>query len=163
MTPLTDVDAAQFRHLCGHFITGVVIVTMRTADGNPIGMTANSFASVSLEPPLVSVNIDRAAEIHDVILGGDMFALNILANGQEELSRRFAEPQPDPFDGIGYAPNEHGIPLLHDVLAVIECRRHSTFAAGDHTIIVGRVVGGRVGQGRPLMYFRGGYQDFRAG
>lgn len=155
--PHADVDPAEFRQLCGHFTTGVVIITALTAEGEPAGMTANSFASVSLTPPLISVNVDHAAEMHQVLRASKQFAINILNSGQEAHSRRFAGNARGRFDGIGYRIEDRGFVLLDGALATIACQAHSSFEAGDHTIHVGRVVGGSVASGRPLLYYRGGY------
>ena len=156
------IDAAVFRQLCGRFPTGVVVVTTTMEDGRPVGMTANSFTSVSLNPPLVSVNVDQNAAMHQHMARAERFAINILESGQEALSRRFAEEHPDRFDGIGYHMSDGGYPLLDGALAVLECIRHIAFVAGDHMIVVGEVTGGSVSDGRPLLYYRGGYYDFPA-
>jgi flavin reductase (DIM6/NTAB) family NADH-FMN oxidoreductase RutF len=156
-TLMPDVDSAQFRQLLGRFATGVVIVTTCDPADRPIGMTANSLASVSLEPPLVSLSIDRAAQLHDAILRAPAFAVNVLSAEQEALSRRFAGPHTDRFDGVGYTLNDRGLVLLEGTLAHIECERHADFPGGDHTIVVGRVVGGATYDRRPLLYYRGGY------
>ena len=155
--PYHDVDPAQFRQLCGHFATGVVIITATAPDGSPAGMTANSFASVSLAPPLISVNVDHAADMHAVLRHAKQFSINILNSGQEALSRRFAGNTSGRFDGIGYRIEDRGFVLLDGALAVLTCASHASFEAGDHTIHVGRVVGGNVAPGRPLLYYRGGY------
>jgi flavin reductase (DIM6/NTAB) family NADH-FMN oxidoreductase RutF len=155
--PFRDVDPAQFRQLCGHFATGVVIITAAAPDGSPVGMTANSFASVSLDPPLISVNVDHTAEMHGVLLTAKGFVLNILESCQETLSRRFAGNVPQRFDGVGYHLDDRGFLLLDGSLASIACEPHTSFEAGDHTIFVGRVIGGTVSTGRPLLYYRGGY------
>ena len=155
--PFRDVDPAQFRQLCGHFATGVVIITATGKDGAPAGMTANSFASVSLAPPLISINVDHAADMHAVLLGADGFALNVLESGQEALSRRFAGNEAGRFDGVGYRVDDRGFVLLDGALATIACVPHARFEAGDHSIFIGRVTGGGVGPGRPLLYYRGGY------
>jgi len=154
---VVDLDDAQFRQLLGRFATGVVVITLTTPDGRPHGMTANSLASVSLHPPLLSVSIDHAAVMHDLITRADQFVINILAGHQEALSRRFADPHDDRFDGVGYHLGQHGGVLLDGALAHIECLRHDTLEAGDHTIVVGRVMAGETGDGRPLLYYRGGY------
>jgi flavin reductase (DIM6/NTAB) family NADH-FMN oxidoreductase RutF len=154
---MADVDAAQFRHLCGRFATGVVVITARAPDGSPAGMTANSFTSVSLEPPLVSVNVEHVADFHAVVTTAERFVINILATDQEALSRRFAGPTQQRFDGIGFRESDLGQIVLDGVIAAIECVRVALFEAGDHTIVVGRVQGGMVREGRPLLYFRGGY------
>lgn len=154
---MPDVDSAQFRQLCGRFATGVVVITATMPDGSPAGMTANSFTSVSLEPPLVSINVDRAADFHAVIMAADGFVINVLSSEQEATSRRFAGPAPHRFEGVGYRQVRGGRILLSGVIATIQCDRHAAFDVGDHTIVVGRVVGGEVHDGRPLLYFRGGY------
>ena len=154
---LHDVDSAHFRQLCGHFATGVVIITAADSAGAPAGMTANSFTSVSLSPPLVSVNVDHSSDFHPVLLQADGYVINVLESGQEALSRRFASKDPRRFDGVGYRLDDRGYILLDGVIAAIACVPHNRFEAGDHTVFVGRVIGGTVAPGRPLLYYRGGY------
>ena len=154
---LIDVDDAQFRQLLGRFATGVVVITLTGPDGRPHGMTANSLASVSLQPPLLSVSIDHGATMHDLITGADQFVVNVLSSHQEALSRRFADPHDDRFEGVGYHGGQHAGVLLDGALAHIECVRHDMVEAGDHTIVIGRVVAGETAEGRPLLYYRGGY------
>ncbi|HEU5170485.1 MAG TPA: flavin reductase family protein [Gemmatimonadales bacterium] len=151
------MDQALFRQLLGRFATGVTVLTVAAPDGRPHGMTANSLASVSLDPPLLLVCVDHAARMHGLITGAESFVVNVLASHQEELSRRFADPHDDRFEGVGYRVSRSGGVLLDGTLAHIDCRRHALYEAGDHTIIVGRVVGGVVSDGRPLLYYRGGY------
>ena len=154
---MREVDAAEFRHLCGHFATGVVILTAVDGAAQPAGMTANSFTSVSLVPPLVSINVDHAADMHAIMLGTERWSINVLESAQEPLSRRFAGNTTGRFDGVGYEIGPPGHLTLDGVLAVIHCRAENLFAAGDHTVFVGRVTGGVVRPGRPLLYYRGGY------
>jgi flavin reductase (DIM6/NTAB) family NADH-FMN oxidoreductase RutF len=154
---VTEIDSAQFRELLGRFATGVTIITLNGPDGRPQGMTASSLASVSLHPPLVSVCIDHAADLHDAIARSTRFVVNILESRQELLSRRFADQHEDRFEGVGYHRSPDGLVLLDGVLAHIECDRHATYPGGDHTIVVGRVTGGTTGEGHPLLYYRGGY------
>jgi flavin reductase (DIM6/NTAB) family NADH-FMN oxidoreductase RutF len=151
------VDPDHFRQLLGRFATGVTVLTVATPEGMPLGMTANSLASVSLEPPLISVCVDREADMHDAILRIPEFVVNVLASHQEALARRFADKHEDRFEGIGYHQSPEGLILLDGALAHIECRRHTQYPGGDHTIVVGQVVGGATGEGRPLLYYRGGY------
>ena len=155
--PIRDVDPAEFRQLCGHFATGVVVLTAQDTEGRPAGMTANSFASVSLSPPLMSVNVDHAADMHSVMKVAPRFAINILRSDQEAISRRFAGNLSRRFEGIGYRLDENGFILLDGVLATISCDSHTSFEAGDHTIFIGRIGGGSVASGHPLLYYRGGY------
>jgi 4-hydroxyphenylacetate 3-hydroxylase, reductase component len=152
-----SVDAALFRQLLGRFATGVSIVTACGADGRPTGMTASALASVSLEPPLLLIAVDKASDMHDVLRAAGHFAVNILASHQEALSRRFAEIDPNRFNGVGYREGRNGAPLLEDALAHIECAMHATVPGGDHTVFFGLVTGGEVTDLRPLVYFRSGY------
>jgi flavin reductase (DIM6/NTAB) family NADH-FMN oxidoreductase RutF len=123
-------------------------------------MTANSFASVSLDPPLVSVAIDATASTYTALLAAPRFAVNVLEAHQEALSRRFASGLPDRFEGVGWQRGPAGEVLLDGALAHILCEHWSTIPAGDHTILIGRVVGGvAADHGRPLLYYRGGYAD----
>ena len=133
------------------------MLTVRDPSGQPVGMTASSLASVSLEPPLVSVCVDHAAELHDLIVAAPEFVVNILESAQEELSRRFADKHEDRFAGIGYHAGPDGQIFLDGALAHIECERFAVYPGGDHTIIVGRVIGGDARDGHPLLYYRGGY------
>ncbi len=155
------VGPAEFRELCGRFATGVTIVTAIEPDGSPAGMTANSFASLSLAPPLISINVDHTADFHRTIVVAPAFVVNMLAHDQEALSRRFAggAPSPDRFAGIGYRRTERGGAVLSGGIGFIECEVFKTMAAGDHTLVIGRVVGGETHDGRPLVYFRGGYHS----
>lgn len=152
-----DLGPAEFRQLLGRFATGVTVVTTLDAGGRPHGMTANSLSSISLDPPLVLLAIEKIAMLHPVILGAARFVVNVLDERQETLSRRFARKEHDRFDGIGYGITAEGVPVLDGVLAHIECDRWAVHEAGDHSIVIGRVTGGAAREGRPLAYFRGGY------
>jgi flavin reductase (DIM6/NTAB) family NADH-FMN oxidoreductase RutF len=153
----TPVDADQFRQLLGRFATGVTVVTARSASGAPLGMTASSLASVSLDPPLVLVAVDRRNDMHNALKTAPHFAINILTADQEILSRRFASTDPNRFDGVGYREGRNGLPLLNDVVAHIECAMHGAVPGGDHTVYFGLVTGGDVTEARPLIYYRSGY------
>jgi flavin reductase (DIM6/NTAB) family NADH-FMN oxidoreductase RutF len=153
----TPADADQFRQLLGRFATGVTVVTTRSASGAPVGMTASSLASVSLDPPLVLVAVDRNNDMHDALKTSRHFAINILTADQEILSRRFASTDPNRFVGVGYREGRNGLPLLNDVVAHIECAVHAAVPGGDHTVYFGLVTGGEVTDARPLIYFRSGY------
>jgi flavin reductase (DIM6/NTAB) family NADH-FMN oxidoreductase RutF len=153
------MDSAQFRQLLGRFATGVTVITTRLTDGRPAGMTANSLASVSLEPPLLSACIARAAELYQPLMTAPGFVVNILEASQEILARRFADSHPDRFDGVGHHPSPGGFPVLDGAMAWMECAPHATFPGGDHTILVGRLLHGGTTDGAPLVYYRGGYTD----
>jgi flavin reductase (DIM6/NTAB) family NADH-FMN oxidoreductase RutF len=151
------VSKDEFRSAMSRFASGVTVVTTRAEDHQPSGLTVSSFASLSLEPPLVLVCIDKRASIHDLLIEGRYFAVNVLAKDQEILSRRFASRDTDRFSGTGYADGVTGVPILNDVLAAVECRIVHTYPGGDHTIVVGEVEHATVYDGKPLGYFRGGY------
>lgn len=136
------------------------MLTVRDPGGQPAGMTASSLASVSLEPPLLSVCVDHGAELHDRIVAAPEFVVNILERGQEELARRFADQHDDRFEGVGYHAGPDGQIFLDGALGNIECERFATYRGGDHTIVIGRVIGGDTGDGHPLLYYRGGYAAF---
>jgi flavin reductase (DIM6/NTAB) family NADH-FMN oxidoreductase RutF len=158
---LASIDPDNFRRLAGRFATGVAIVTTLDADGRPAGMTANSFAAVSLEPPLVSVAIDHAATIFPALLAATGFTVNILEAQQEVLSRRFAEGLPARFDGVGWRRAADDAVVLDGTLAHLRCEKWAEVAAGDHTIFIGRVTAGESAEhGKPLLHYRGGYADW---
>jgi flavin reductase (DIM6/NTAB) family NADH-FMN oxidoreductase RutF len=151
------VEKAEFRQTLGHFASAVTVVTATLEGDKPAGITVTAFTSLSLEPPLVLICIDKRARIHDHLARGAYFAVNILADDQEAVSRRFASSEPDQFREIGYTPGASGAPLIHDSVAAIECKIVDLLPGGDHTIIVGEVEATRIHQGKPLLYFRGGY------
>ena len=153
-----SIEAADFRRILGHFATGVTVVAASEPGGAPRGLTANAIASVSLDPPLVLVCVERDADTHDVILGAGAFAISILGEDGEELARRFATyPAGRKFEGVAYREEATGSPVLEAALGWIDCRLHTHHEGGDHTICVGEVVAGDAGEGAPLLYYRGGY------
>lgn len=152
-----SIDPDAFRAVLGRFASGVTVVTARGTDGRDAGMTVSAFCSLSLAPPLVLVCIARDASLHDALVPGHPFAVNVLAAGQEALSRRFSGDDVNRFDGIGYSRGQTGVALLDDTLAHLECRVATLHPGGDHTICVGEVVAAGVRAERPLLYYRGGY------
>ena len=151
------VDPDLFRSVLGRFASGITIVTARDGDGRDHGMTVSAFCSVSLEPPLVLVCIGHDATMHPLVGSLEHFAINILGSEQEALSRRFASKDIQRFEGIGFTRGESGVALLDGVLGWLECRTEMRHDAGDHTVLVGRVEAALAGDGRPLLYYRGGY------
>jgi 3-hydroxy-9,10-secoandrosta-1,3,5(10)-triene-9,17-dione monooxygenase reductase component len=151
------VEPPLFRQLLGRFATGVTVITCRSPKGGPVGMTANSLASVSLEPPLVLVSVEKIHEMHEALDSATHWVFNILSSEQEALSRRFAGAEPDRFLGVSYRENDRGIAVLEGVVAHIECEKHAAVPGGDHTVFIGLVVGGDTTDRRPLLYYRGGY------
>jgi flavin reductase (DIM6/NTAB) family NADH-FMN oxidoreductase RutF len=152
------VDAARFRQLLGTFATGVAVVTVRDPDGRPEGMTASAIASVSLDPPLLLVCVGREAEFHRPLGRARHFALNVLAEDQEALSRRFAADVADRFAGVAWEPHASGAPLLEGAAAHIICAQWSAHLAGDHTVFFGQVTDGAVFPREPLLHVHGGYR-----
>jgi len=151
------IDPDEFRAVLGRFASGVTVLTVRAADGSDHGMTVSAFCSVSLEPPLVLACIERNADMYAILPKATHFGISILAEGQEALSRRFAELPSGRFDGIGYSRAESGVALLDDALAHLDCRKIDRHEAGDHTIYIGEVQSATCRQDRPLLYYRGGY------
>jgi flavin reductase (DIM6/NTAB) family NADH-FMN oxidoreductase RutF len=158
--PTSAIDPATFRSVLGRFASGVTVITVRDDQLFDHGMTVTAFCSVSLDPPLVLVCIGKSASLHGVLGTGNTasrFAVNILESKQEELARRFAEEHPDRFEGVGFSRGMTGAPILDDCLDVIECEVQSRHSAGDHTIVIGTVIGSAMNEGSPLLYYRGGY------
>jgi flavin reductase (DIM6/NTAB) family NADH-FMN oxidoreductase RutF len=156
------IPTAEFRSALRHFPAGVTVVTTRDADGAPCGLTASAFTSVSLNPPLVLVCIDHAATAYRAFMQADWFAVNILAKGQEHLSRLFATTGADKFTGVAFRDGQGRVPILDDVVATLECKVAHRYAGGDHTIFVGQVEGVSVNGGAPLVYCRGTYHHVGA-
>jgi flavin reductase (DIM6/NTAB) family NADH-FMN oxidoreductase RutF len=154
-TPPT-FSAQEFRTALGMFATGVTIVTARTAEGQLIGLTANSFNSVSLSPPLVLWSLARAAASLAFFSAGSHYAINVLAADQKVLAERFASRGADRWTGVGFDVGAGGAPLLHGAAATFECFNRSRYEEGDHVIFVGEVerCAHRVGAS-PLLFHGG--------
>jgi flavin reductase (DIM6/NTAB) family NADH-FMN oxidoreductase RutF len=135
----------------------VTVVTARGADGEPLGLTVSSFCSVSLHPPLVLVCIDRRSDANDVLGDTRHFAVSVLSEDQEDVSRRFASPGRDKLEGFEFADGRHGLPLVPGALAHVQCKVHSRHEEGDHTVWVGEVMALAARSGRPLLYHAGAY------
>ena len=153
------IDKQEFRRVLGHFAAGVTIITTIGDDAKPYGLTATAFTSVSLEPALVLVCIDKRAESHPHFHTSRVFAVNFLAIDQQELSRRFAVSGGDKFTGITLREGVTGAPILADVLGHLECRTTDVCEGGDHTIFIGQVEAADAREGEPLLYFRGAYRQ----
>ena len=120
-------------------------------------MTVSAFCSVSLEPPLVLICIEKSASAYEALTTSPAFVVNILSAAQEQIARRFSIVDIDRFEGVGYSRSRNGFAIIDDVLGVIECNRVSSHEGGDHTIILGEVEATRAETGTPLLYYRGGY------
>lgn len=147
-----------FRETCAQFASGVAVVTVRTPDGTPHGLTVSSFTPVSLEPPLILVCIDHECTILAHFRSAAHFAVNILSAAQREYSVIFSEKPEGRFEGIAWYPGESGAPLLPEVLALLECSVAQVLDAGDHAILIGEVIRSEPGRGDPLVYFNRAYR-----
>ncbi|MCY1641008.1 alpha/beta fold hydrolase [Methylorubrum sp. SL192] len=152
--------AKRFRNALGTFATGVTVVTTLQENGEPRGFTANSFSSVSLDPPLVSICIARTASSHPIFKAAPRFAVNILAQDQRDVSGVFASKRPDKFEQVAWVSGVTGAPVLENCAAWFDCRLHEVVAAGDHDILIGEVVDFDASPQMPLGYCRGAYVDF---
>ncbi len=149
-------DTRDFRRALGQFATGVCIVTARDPAGEPTGLTVNSFASVSLEPPLVLWSLARTSSVFAAFDAAPHFAVNVLAADQLDLSNRFASPG-DRFTGLEWEDGHHGLPLLRGCLANFECTVAARHEGGDHIIFIGEVARYDARPGEPLLYSGGRY------
>lgn len=153
------IEPTLFRQLLGCFPTGVAIITTRTADGRPAGLTCNSFSSVSLEPPLVLFSLRKASSLLGTFAEADAFAINILSERQDALSSRFASSKiADKFEGVAWRLGPLGMPIIEDCLASFECSVHARHEAGDHDVFIGEVKhmsGGPADQA--LVFYKGAY------
>lgn len=153
-------DSRAYRTALGRFATGIALVTALTDEGL-MGITVNSFASVSLDPALVLWSPDKNSSRHDRFVGAAKFAVHVLASEQKWICDRFVRSKSD-FSQIEYAENEHGVPLIKSSLAVFECERVATHDAGDHTIILGQVYRAFERPGDALVFANGGFTGLRA-
>jgi flavin reductase (DIM6/NTAB) family NADH-FMN oxidoreductase RutF len=152
-----SVDKAEFCRTCAKFPTGVTIVTVLDAQGSPHGMTASSFTSVSLDPPLVLVCVDHSAYVLEHLRRSEHLGINVLSEGQHDLSMRFARRGEDRFEGVEWYAGHNGVPLIPGILAALECGMHRMVDAGDHAIVIAQVLRVSYRDGRPLVYYGSGY------
>ncbi len=156
-TALAGVALPALRQALGAYATGVAIVTTLGADKKPVGMTVNSFAAVSLNPPLVLWSAQRGVDPFDTFERAAYFAVHVLTAGQAALSERFAQADPHRFVGIRHRPGIGGVPLLDDVAALFQCAVEHRYEGGDHLILVGRVLQVSQQPHAPLIYHGGRY------
>lgn len=156
--PLTSLD---FRRALGQFATGVTVVTVESGPQRVHGMTANSFTSVSLEPPLVSICVDQDAHLLPLLKAKEKFGINVLKEDQQMLSEFFSRANQTAGEEemlrVRFHWTTENIPLLENVLCQVSCRLYDAHVAGDHTIVVGEVLTTALYTGRPLLFFRGNY------
>ena len=151
------MGASLFRAACARFATGITVVTTTDSHGRPHGLTVNSFTSVSLDPPLILVCLGLRVSLLEHFRSAETFAVNILAADQQEISRRFASPLEDRFQGVAWKPGHNGTPVLDGTLATMECNVAQLLDAGDHVILVGEVRHAEYRDGEPLLYFNSRY------
>lgn len=143
--------------MMGHFATGVTVITTMDKSGTPFGLTANAFTSLSLDPPLVLVCIDKGVQCYPCFEESGVFAVNVLSEDQEELSHRFATKGIAKFAGIQWHKGDSGVALLDGALGAIECKVVHSCEGGDHTIYIGEIVHATASGDRPLLFFKGQY------
>lgn len=147
---------ASLREVMSSYPTGVTIVAARDTDGEPYGLTVNSFTSLSLDPPLVLVCIGHTSSSHDRLVEASAFSINLLAADQGALAGRFAsEPSAGRFDEVAWGEGRSGAPLIHDAMAWLECVPHDVLDGGDHSILVGRVEHSGLTPREALIFHRG--------
>ena len=159
--PPGQETSAEYRAALGRFATGVTVVTCLSEHG-PLGITANSFASVSLDPPLVLWSPARASARFRAFEMADRYMIHVLAEDQEEVCHLFAL-EGFGFDGVDWRPGTEGVPVIAGCLALFECVRHAVYDGGDHAIVVGRVITAAARQGAPLIFSSGCYGSFAPG
>ncbi len=159
MIDTSPSDGRALRTAFGRFATGVTVITTLDDDGKPFGITANSFASVSLDPPLLLWSPAKGSGRHRVFTQARHFAVHVMRDDQRAICDGFVKDA-YAFDGVVFGSNEHGVPVLEEALARFECRRFGLTDAGDHTLVLGEVQRCAIGDGAPLTFFAGAYGGF---
>jgi flavin reductase (DIM6/NTAB) family NADH-FMN oxidoreductase RutF len=152
------VSSADFRSALSRFASGVTVVTTKDAREKTFGITVSAFCSVSLDPPLVLICIEKTTGSHHAFEQSGRFTVNILASNETAISEHFASLIEDKFAGVEHAVDEHGIPILTGSLATLQCRLFKALDGGDHSIFLGEVEHVIVRDADPLIYFKGGYR-----
>ena len=156
-----SIDSAQFRQVLGAYPTGVSVITATGEDGTPIGMVVGTFTSVSLDPPLVGFLPDKKSTSWPQIEAAGHFCVNVLASDQQTVCRQVSAKGAEKFVGVDYALSQHNLPVIAGSIATIECSIHSVVEAGDHWIVLGRVLGMEVTRDEdPMLFHRGRYGGF---
>lgn len=157
LKPINRQEPREIRNLLGQFATGVTIMTTRGQQGRNVGMTANSFSSLSLDPPLILWSISKTAPSYTDFVKCQHFAVHMLAQEHHQLSSHFARGAEDKFAGMAYQMVEQGIPVLEDTLATLICRNVQQYEGGDHTILIGEIEYYQQVAREPLLFFAGRY------
>ena len=158
---MTGFDQARIREVLGHFATGITIVTA-TDEGEPVGFSCQSFAALSLDPPMVILAPAKSSTSWPRIARAGSFCVNILGEHQEAICRAFAVSGGDKFDGVDWSPGVTGSPLIEGSLATVECTLGAIYEGGDHELVTGHVVDMEIGKGSPLLFYRSGFGRFEA-
>jgi flavin reductase (DIM6/NTAB) family NADH-FMN oxidoreductase RutF len=158
---VSGLDQARFREVLGHFATGITIVTAIDG-GEPVGFSCQSFAALSLDPPMVILAPAKTSTSWPRIARAGAFCVNILAEHQEAVCRAFAVSGGNKFDGVDWTPGITGAPLIAGSLAVVECTLGAIYEGGDHELVTGHVVTMEIGEGTPLLFYRSGFGRFVA-
>ena len=153
----SPMDERHLRNALGRFVTGVTVITTRTPEGKLEGLTANSFAAVSLDPPLVLWSLRKSSSLIAEFEAAEHFAVNVLGAWQFALSQHFAKRMPDKFQNVVHAPGLGGCPLLFGALATFECSKEANVASGDHVVFFGRMERAAYREGEPLIFSAGRY------
>jgi 3-hydroxy-9,10-secoandrosta-1,3,5(10)-triene-9,17-dione monooxygenase reductase component len=156
---MSGFDQARFREVLGHFATGITIVTA-TDEGQPVGFSCQSFAALSLDPPMVILAPAKSSTSWPRIARAGSFCVNILGEHQEAVCRAFAVSGGDKFDGVDWTPGVTGSPLIDGSLATVECTLGAIYEGGDHELVTGHVVDMEIGKGSPLIFYRSGFGRF---
>ena len=158
---MAKVTIENFRQALGQYATGITVITALD-DGTPIGMTANSFASVSLDPPLVLWSVDNASPLYDGFARASHYAVHVLDASQQALSQRFSDDDIDKFAGLNVERGTKDLPLLDQYIVLLQCEVVDRHRAGDHLILIGRVLDIQHGRGDPLLFHSGAYHKLPA-
>ncbi|MFG2652120.1 flavin reductase family protein [Streptomyces sp. NPDC048436] len=160
---ITSVDGGTFREVCGRFVTGVTVITCQGMDKDPVGLTVNSFTSVSMDPPLVLFCVHKESRALAAVRACGSFAVNILASDQAGVCRDFAARDSARFGELPHRPGSTGSPVIDGALAFLDCRLHAMFSGGDHEVVLGEVVDlGLLREEPPLAFFRSAHPRLEA-
>lgn len=154
---VTDINVRELRNCFGKFATGITVITTIAPDGTKIGLTVNSFSSLSLDPPMILWSLDKKSKNLDALVEASYFAVNVLASDQMDISNNFARTSDDKFNGVEVIDGKCGIPLLTGTVAHLECRKVTTYEGGDHIIFIGEVEHFDMTDRKPLLYTNGQY------
>jgi flavin reductase (DIM6/NTAB) family NADH-FMN oxidoreductase RutF len=152
------ISIHEFRAALGSFASGVTVVTTKDDVGNLHGLTVSAFSSVSMDPPLILICIQKTTHSYHAFVESKSFVVNILNESQQEISNQFAFKHEDKFEGISYNLSKTGMPILEDCLVNLECSLKHSYDGGDHTIFVGEIENAVINEGNPLVYWKGNYR-----